>query len=236
MPSNLFTRANPKTRKGEALGYDTLVLHLAPASVSGFNVCPDSTPGCREACLNTAGRGFMAPIQAARIRRTRAFFADRPAFMRQLAHEIRLASARAHRSGRNLAVRLNGTSDLPWERITCDEWRGSLMDLFPHIQFYDYTKSLARALAFRKSTTWPQNYHLTFSMSECNAHDAAVALESGCSVVVVASFPHDPTAEVNGDSHDLRFLNPPGSMILLKPKGRAKRDTSGFVVRFRTAA
>jgi hypothetical protein len=37
---------------------------------------------------------------------------------------------------------------------------------------------------------------------------------------------------INGDEHDLRHLDPKGVIVGLLPKGRkAKRDTSGFVVR-----
>lgn len=226
----LFTKANPKTRKGEALGCDTLVLHLAPASLSGFNVCPNATPGCRAACLNTAGRGFMAPIQAARVRRTREFFADPNAFLARLDHEITLGERRAARRGRRLAVRLNGTSDLPFERI---RYRGtwSLLEQHPNVTFYDYTKNAARMAAFLDGLM-PPNYHLTFSRSESNDAACYRILAHGGNVAMVgnaAAWVRRPA--VNGDAHDLTFLHPSGSVIALSPKGRARRDTSGFVVR-----
>ena len=35
---------------------------------------------------------------------------------------------------------------------------------------------------------------------------------------------------VNGDLHDLRFLDPRNSIVGLKAKGKAKTDMSGFVL------
>ncbi|MFL5864677.1 MAG: hypothetical protein ACJ780_28605, partial [Solirubrobacteraceae bacterium] len=83
----LLTVGNPKTAKGEKLGYLTAILHLAPSVGSGFNVCPNATAGCAAACLNTAGRGSIpdSTIHAARRRKTYWYFARREEFMSQLA-------------------------------------------------------------------------------------------------------------------------------------------------------
>ena len=45
---------NAKTIKGQAYGYMTAILYLAPSDLSGFNVCPMASKGCKSACLNTA--------------------------------------------------------------------------------------------------------------------------------------------------------------------------------------
>ncbi len=73
----LLSTGNPKVLKGLKEGFNTYILHLAPASLSGFNTCPKATEGCKAACLNTAGRGGMFKkgentnnIQKARIRKT----------------------------------------------------------------------------------------------------------------------------------------------------------------------
>lgn len=243
MSKPLLTRANPKTRKGESLGYDTLVLHLAPANVAGCgNVCPHATRGCMAACLNTAGRGAFNNVQAARIRRTRELFphgVDKgPSWyaIARLALEIDRATARARKNGRKLAVRLNGTSDLPWETYSPPSapWQ-TLMASFPDVQFYDYTKDVSRMRRFLTDPSWPSNYHLTFSRSEFNAGDCQTIRERGGSIAVVAT--QDAPARwtstnaVNGDAHDLTFLHPAGSILHLTPKGRAKRDETGFVLR-----
>ena len=55
--AKLLNNGNSKTSKGEKLGYITYGLHLAPAKLSGYNVCSSASKGCASACLNTAGRG-----------------------------------------------------------------------------------------------------------------------------------------------------------------------------------
>lgn len=230
---------SPKLNKGRARGYASAVLHLAPAALSGRNVCRWSSAGCRAGCLNTAGRGgiFQAgetsnSIQRARIARTRWFFEDRPAFLAQLLGEIETHVRRARAHGMVPAVRPNGTSDIPWESVRLSDGR-TILDSFQDVQFYDYTKSPGRALAHAAGLL-PGNYHLTFSRSEVNDNDVRRVLEAGGSVAAV--FAKHLPAEwagapvVNGDQDDLRFLDPAGCVVGLKAKGRAKRDTSGFVV------
>lgn len=235
-PRSLLTTSNPKTDKGRALGYLTAVLHLAPANLSGRNVCPDATPGCVAGCLNLAGRGGIIPrgqtsnaIQRARIARTKWFQTDRSAFLDALRSEIERHVARAARAGLAPAVRLNGTSDLPWERIAPE-----IFASFPNVQFYDYTKSIKRA---RTVAALPLNYSLTFSRSEkTDADTVALLLSEGVNVAAVydecpADF--DGTAPViDGDASDLRFLDPRGVVVALRAKGPAKRDRSGFVIRY----
>lgn len=230
---------NPKLKKGRALGFSSLILHLAPASLSGRNVCPWASAGCRAACLNTAGHGGIVKrgettnaVQLARIARTEWFFKNRASFMMQLAHEITAHVRRARHNGLTPVVRLNGTSDIPWERITMPDGR-TIFETFSDVQFYDYTKSIARVYAFAYGNM-PANYHLTFSRSESNEHDVVESLGVGVNVAVVFSkaFPlyYHGAPVIAGDQDDLRFLDRPGSVVGLKAKGRAKRDTSGFVV------
>lgn len=230
---------NPKTKKGRARGYATAILHLAPASLSGFNVCQFATPGCRASCLNTAGHGGIIKrgettneIQLARIARTRLFFENRFAFNAMLVKAIETHVRRATRKGLIPTVRLNGTSDLPWEKIRLNDGR-TVLETFPEIQFYDYTKNVKRALD-NVAGKHPANYHLTFSRAESNHDDARDVINAGGNVAVVfGSHPLD-TFEgadvVNGDLDDLRFLDRRGVVVGLKAKGRARRDTSGFVV------
>ena len=53
----LLGTQNYKTVKGEKKGVITGILYLAPASISGWNVCPKASEGCKKACLYKAGRG-----------------------------------------------------------------------------------------------------------------------------------------------------------------------------------
>ena len=223
---SLLTESNTKTMKGEEYGYLTMILHLAPASISGTNVCPFSSQGCRDACLNTAGRGKFDKVQEARIRKTNLFFDDRPAFIARLKVDIDRAARQANKRGLKLAVRLNGTSDLNWPRIAPEIFNDN-----PLVTFYDYTKAAGRLHRDRN----PFNYHLTFSLSEDNEMVARLALQRGFNVAVVFKGPlpvqHFGRRVVNGDTSDLRFLEGyQGVIVGLKAKGRAKRDTSGFVV------
>jgi hypothetical protein len=229
---------NPKVMKGNKLGYLTAILHLAPASLSGFNLCPHSTAGCRAACLNTAGRGGMFPeggtntIQEARKRKSRDFKLNEDGFMRQLVKEVKAFVAKAGRKGLVPCVRLNGTSDILWEHVKLDG--KNMMEHFPTVQFYDYTKFPSRRHGL-------PNYHLTFSLAEDNDAKACVALANGVNVAVVfkvaRSKPLPATFTIggqsfpviNGDETDLRFLDAKGSIVGLRAKGRARKDTTGFV-------
>lgn len=246
-PKALLTVGNPKTAKGEGHGYLTAILHLAPHKLAGFNVCGYASKGCAAACLNTAGRGGIGldadglnAIQVARIRRTRYFRADKTAFLAALVAEVERHVKSAAKHGLKSAVRLNGTSDLPWERFPVfrnGREYPNIMLAFPEAQWYDYTKW---PLAKRKPELAP-GYSLTFSLSEDNDERAEAALLAGFNVAAVldvrksgdlpASFKIGDTVApvIDGDSHDLRFLDPPGGVIVgLRAKGRAKSDDSGF--------
>ena len=229
----LLTIGNPKTLKGEKEGFLTFILHLAPADVSGYQTCPKATAGCKAACLNTAGRGGMFKpggtntIQEARKRKTRFFFENRTEFMALLVEDIKRGIKYAEKRGFIPVFRLNGTSDIAWEKIRVGEFR-NVMEMFPAIQFYDYTKILGRK-------NLPFNYQLTFSRAESNEMDSRLAASAGMNVAVVFSAKTLPEVYMgrqvfNGDDSDLRFLDPKGVIVGLYAKGRAKKDTSGFVV------
>jgi hypothetical protein len=225
----LLTVENAKTTKGESLGYLTGILYLAPASESRvMNTCAMASEGCKKACLFTAGRAaFIPAIIEARIRKTQWLFADRAGFMAQLRKDVAALVRKAAKLGLKPAVRVNGTSDLPWMAM-------QLSTEFPTVTFYDYSKLPKPWLRTRA------NYHITFSLSESNKADALDALSHGVNVAVVFNTkkgqPLPATWEgfdvINGDAHDLRFLDarPDHAVVIgLYRKGRAKKDTSGFV-------
>jgi hypothetical protein len=232
----LLSTANPKIQKGTKEGYLSFILHLSPYDVAGVgNVCPKATKGCIAACLNTAGRGGMFTpdqgtntIQEARKRKTRLFFADRNAFMLDLYADIQKAIRFAERKGLTPVFRLNGTSDLSWEKYELGATGKNIFELFPTVQFYDYTKVLGRKVA------GINNYHLTFSRAESNDADVARALSEGLNVAAV--YDQIPEGMYSADETDLRFLDPKVGMIGLKAKGRARKDYSGFVIRLREVA
>jgi len=208
-----------KTVKGEKLGVKTAILYLAPADIAGLNICPWASKGCREACLYTAGRGSFNNVQQARINRTRFYHEDRDKFMDQLYVELSRFRIATERKGFKPAVRLNGTSDISWRRV---------IKHHPDLQFYDYTKSAARILANRLP-----NYWLTFSRSESNWETCRKVLDDGKNVAAVFSTvpsEYQGYRVINGDDSDVRFRDPTPVIVGLTPKGKAKQDTSGFVI------
>lgn len=232
----LSVSTDAKTVKGEKNGVLTGVLYLAPASLSGYQVCPSATDGCIAACLYTAGRGIYANVQKSRLERTRWFFEDRASFMEVLVADIQRLVRKATKDGMIAAVRLNGTSDIAWEKmaVTVDgvAFR-SVMEAFPGVAFYDYTKILGRKLAL----TLP-NYHLTFSLAESNDAFAQKALAEGYNVAVVMAAKRKEAKPatwggypvVDGDVDDVRFHDPKGGHIVaLFAKVKATKDTTGFV-------
>lgn len=230
----LSISGDAKTVKGEAHGYQTAIMYLAPANESGVaNLCPSSSPGCRAACLFTAGHGRFDNVRNARVDKTKYLYNDRKAFMAQLNDEIEKFEKSAHKKGFIPVIRLNGTSDLPWESKALT---GGIMETWKHLQFYDYTKIFNRALKWAKGEM-PSNYHLTFSYTEEQKnHDwAEQVAQAGGNIAVVFRKPEFPETfltlpVINGDAHDLRFTDPKGSIVGLKAKGDAKKDKLGFVV------
>jgi hypothetical protein len=237
----LLSVGNPKVLKGMKEGYMTYILHLAPANLSGFETCPKRTAGCTAACLNLAGRGGMFKkgettnvIQQARIRKTQMFFEERAGFMEWLVKDIELGIKQSAKKGFIPVFRLNGTSDLAFEKyevVRNGVLYRNIFAAFPEVQFYDYTKILGR-----KVKDIP-NYQLTFSAADGNDADVAKAVQQGYNVAVVFGIKKTlPMPEqylgrpvFNGDESDLRFLDPKGVVVGLYAKGKAKKDETGFV-------
>lgn len=243
--SSLLARpeSNPKLAKGMKQGVMSAPLHLAPADLSGFEVCPMATDGCRKACLHTAGNpAHMAGKQRARVARTQLYFKQRELFMSVLIVEIAALVRKAEKAGMLPAIRLNATSDITWERVRFThngKQYANLMEYFPDVQFYDYTKR-----ANRKGI--PSNYHVTFSLAEGNDTQAIEALNNGLNVAVVFNVKRGQplpdnfsiyrpsgaglnTLVIDGDETDFRPSDPRGVIVGLRAKGDAIGDTSGFV-------
>lgn len=233
---------NAKTIKGDGSEYLTAILYMTPYKVmvdgKSFNSCAMAEQAsCIDACLYTAGRGKMNTVQSARQRKAQLFYKDRDSFMSQLYEDITKFSNYCFKRDIQPCVRLNGTTDIRWELIKFSDGL-NVFEQFSDVQFYDYTK-----IANRKCKDIP-NYHLTWSYSNANADYAKLldkALEQGMNAAVVFrsnfiqvkpkcwhTWKGYPV--IDGDSDDLRFLDPKGGHIVaLYAKGEAKKDTSGFV-------
>lgn len=232
--------ANPKIAKNMTYGVMTAPLHLAPWRLSGHNVCPMASNGCVAACLHTAGHPMMMEKKhASRIARTKVFFEDRASFMAQLVMEVARLKYKAACKGMRAGIRLNATSDIVWEKIpiTINGQRfANIMELFPSVFFYDYTKRSNRQHL-------PPNYRLTFSLAENNYASAVTAYENGMNVAAVfavtpkQSLPYFyrlgdyDVPVIDGDIHDFRPADPAGVIVGLRAKGKARHDKSGFVIR-----
>ena len=223
----LMTMSNGKTLKGEALGYLTAILYLMPHSSGGsVTLCPHSTPACREMCLSGSGLSGLPRAMGAKQRRTDLFLSDRTAFIGAIARDIRRLAELAAREGMRPVVRLNGTSDIMWERVAPE-----LFTQFPHVQFMDYTK-----IPLTHRHTRPPNYHLTYSVEGAadmgravdylrDAQSVAVVVPEAVKDVLTGTWLEigDGLATfVDGDENDLRFLDGPASVVLLKPKGHVR--------------
>jgi hypothetical protein len=237
----LLSVGNPKVLKGLKQGFNTYILHLAPADLSGYQTCPKATEGCKAACLNTAGRGGMFKkgettntIQQARIRKTKMFFENRTEFMIQLVKDIELGIKQSIKKGLVPVFRLNGTSDLSFEKyevIRDGKLYRNIFSAFADNVFYDYTKVLGRKVADIP------NYSLTFSAADGNDNDVMKAIAQGYNIATVFGIKKtEPMPEFynglpvfNGDESDLRFLDPKGVIVGLYAKGKAKKDETGFV-------
>jgi hypothetical protein len=235
MKNILSVSADAKTVKGEAVGFLTGILYLAPATTTKWNTCSMAKLAqCDKACLYSAGRGAFNSVQQARIAKTVRFFEDRAGFMADLVFSIKALIRKASKAGLKPLVRLNGTSDIRWETvglIVDGIEYANIFDVFPDVQFYDYTKD-----ANRKGL--PANYDLTFSYSGVEGFQPFVnkALDNGMRIAVVfrseatipATFRGIPV--VSGDKSDVRHLDAQGVVVGLYAKGKAKTDTTGFVV------
>ena len=237
----LLSTGNPKVLKGLKQGYNTYIMHLAPADLSGYQTCPKATAGCKAACLNTAGRGGMFKkgestntIQQARIRKTKMFFENRQEFMTLLVKDIELAIKQSVKKDLIPVIRLNGTSDLSFEKyevVRNGVLYRNIFEAFSDIQFYDYTKILGRKVNDIK------NYSLTFSAADGNDIDVMKAIAQGYNIATVFGIKKtEPMPEYynglpvfNGDESDLRFLDPKGVVVGLYAKGKAKKDETCFV-------
>lgn len=235
MKNVLSIASDAKTVKGSKLGFLTGILYLAPSDLSGYQVCSMAKlAGCEAACLYTAGRGVFTSIQRARVAKTKRFFEERDAFMNDIEYSIKALIRKAARMGLTPLVRLNGTSDIVWENIPFKQY-ANIMQAFPEVQFYDYTK-----IPTRKNI--PANYDLTFSYSGVSSFKKAIvkahANEKLARIAVVfdkqENFPDTFLGRkvLIGDNSDVRHLDSKNSIVALYAKGKAKKDKTGFVVTF----
>ena len=240
IPDSILTTRNKKTMKGEKLGWKTYILYMAPhtQNSTGKSVCPKASIGCAAACLYGSGKGSLSVVQKGRTNKTELFFSDRELFLKMLYSEIAQIQVKHEIEGGNFVIRLNGTSDISYENFKIKDGK-NIFELFPNVQFYDYTKNYIR---FRKPL--PKNYYLMFSRSETNDATAMEMLKNKINVAMV--FDNLPETYmgytvIDGDLNDLRHLDKQGVIVGLKYKSLTGKNVNndaafknGFAIRIKS--
>jgi hypothetical protein len=215
---------------------------LAPSKRSGVvNVCPHATAACILVCvLWFAGRTVTSTVRAAATKRTRLWFYDPATFYARLNRELANLARKAARDGVRAFCRTNVASDI--------EHPHEVYAQNPTVTFYNYTKNEDHAAAYGRGEL-PDNYHVSYSVSERTTFEAARALNTaGVNLVVVfdshyfgplhrfgavpatVRFVSRTTGEsfavdtVDGDIHDLRTpeFDGRGVVVSLRAKSGAK--------------
>ena len=239
--SQFFSLDSPKAIKARTFGYMNAINYLAPAETAGVgDMCPWSSVACRALCSSARAQ---RPSRHARQRRRQrvpsitqsqdgyVHESARAKFMREVRSWHRPRGPQSPtRSGLKLCVS-------PPQRRNLDINLGrATIKQYPEIQFVDYTKSEARALAHAQGKL-PANYHVTFSFAGDNHAACERVLAAGGNVAVCFKGAFPTTwfghAVVDGDLSDLRHLDPRNVVIALSPKGaKAKREgvKLGFVI------
>lgn len=230
-------KQSAKVMKSYLNGTLTYCIYLAPSDMSGHNVCPFSEH-CKDRCLNASGHNRIdiwkngyegSKINRSRIKKTRLFFDNRNEFMTMVVGEINRYMNYAEKHNLNFAVRLNGTSDLDPQLFTYEG--KTILELFPNVQFYDYTKVPNRIRKYADK----ENYFLTFSFDGYNWDVCEDYLQKGGQVAVVFDSHKLPTTYkgykvVNGNDYDMRYLDGKGVVIGLTYHPTAADRVNGKIV------
>jgi hypothetical protein len=157
-------------------------------------------------------------ITDARYKKTNLFFDNPDYFMSWVVAEMTAAKKLAEKQGFGFAVRFNGTSDIDLTKVLINN--KTLFELFPDVQFYDYTKNVGKFM------NAPANYHLTFSYSGRNIENAKMLLNNGFNVAVVFNVPKGKDLPatflgypvIDGDLTDYRPSDPANVIVGLRWK------------------
>lgn len=231
-PKQLLTFDNAKTIKSLKLNIKTYILYMSSGrqNAKGVNLCSHASEGCLNACLFKSGfGGFFSHVENSRIAKSNYYLSNRKAFLLQLVSEIEKIVEKSKKENYSIAIRLNGTTDIAWEKFKIVDDK-NIFEIFPEVVFYDYTKNPNR---FFKEL--PKNYSLTFSRSETNHAWVERVLSRGGNVAIV--FDELPTTYmgydvINGDESDARFLDKKNVIVGLKYKRLTMKNANNNIERF----
>lgn len=246
------TKNNPKVVKNTVVGQVvTYSISLLQGNLSGHEVCAAALNSpCRALCLGYTGRAKSSilaygeeasPVVRARSRKTRLFFEDKDTFMNLLCYELESAKKYAETRNMFFSVRLNCMSDLSPLAFHYNSNSQNILEMYPDVQFYDYSKNFNRYKLCEKY----KNYDITFSYDGENWDKCVDVLERGYNVAVVFEAPVVPVAwrgypVINAVESDLRYLDEKGGkicwLLFHRPagqykNGRYERPDTPFVVR-----
>ena len=167
-------------------------------------------------------------VASARVKKAVFFIKENKKFMGQLIEELGKLEKRANKQNIKPCVRLNVFSDVQYEKIKING--KTVFELFPNIEFYDYTKN------WKRDVSNIPNYTLTYSKSEeyeINQIPEMLKDQKNVAVIFRDFIPKlfHGMEVINGDVHDLRFMDKKGVIVGLTAKGSLKKDqdVEGFV-------
>lgn len=159
---------NPKTASVHVAMRGLSLLPAGGIRIPRFNLCPKAKV-CVAPCLAHQGQGPVPNVKGPRAAKTVLFAVAREWFLTRLRRE--LDTFVRNNPDVQLGCRLNMFSDVRWEDILIDE--------YPMITFYDYSK-----LTDRHGWLRP-NYYVCLSYDGTNRKACVDALRAGHSVSVV---------------------------------------------------
>ena len=228
---NLLSQGNTNTKTAKN-SLKTFILYLSPYNLNskGVNICPKASKGCAAACLYSAGRGAFSNVQKARQNKTEYYLRDKKGFVLNLSNQIIKEYIKAKKGNYKIAFRLNGTSDIDFIYLLNKYANLDISTLKDFAVFYDYTKILGKCIKYLNHP----NYTVTFSRAEDNDKETKEAIKLGINVAAVFSggLPqrYKGAKVLDGDASDLVMIYNKGIVLGLKSKGKARKDTSGFVI------
>jgi hypothetical protein len=221
-PGKLLSESISKLNKNSL---PTFGLALLPATYSELgNVCAFSD-SCADTCVAFSGNGSFSSTMRSRQAKTHLMINYPKAFLVILKYEIEQIA----RKYGTAQIRLNTYSDIRWEKIIPE-----VFTEYPELQFYDYTK---HPTSSRPANTLPDNYRLTYSVSEkTTAKEIEKAKTANRNLAVVVSIRSGKTPTgwraipstwaniptVDGDQTDDRFSDPAGVVVILRRKHTMK--------------
>ena len=141
---------------------------------------------------------------------------------------------KAREMGYDFSIRLNGTSDISPLAFKDKRSGKNILELFPNVQFYDYTKVFNRINLLEK---YP-NYDLTFSFDGYNWDECEKFLQGGGKVAVVFYSDKNKLPQyykgykvVDANENDMRYLDEKGTIMGLHYHKTANDYKSGHFVR-----